>query len=74
MLRSPLCGVSEDDLFALAHGRKGASLLDRVRNSPDHAAVAAFLDDMIGQADYLRPYDFLERALIRLAMLGRQRG
>ena len=71
VLRSPLCGVSEQDLFALAHGRGEASLLDRVRASPAHADVAAFLGDMIGQADYLRPYEFLERALIRHG--GRQR-
>lgn len=65
LLRSPLCAVSEDALFTLAHDRGDATLLDRVRESPVHAEVAAFLTDMIGQADFLRPYDFLERALIR---------
>ena len=65
LLRSPLCAVEEDELFELAHDRGESSLLDRVRNHPDYAGTAAFLDDMLAQADFLRPYEFLERALVR---------
>lgn len=64
LLRSPLCGVSEEELFELAHGRNG-TLWQRVQDAPRHAGVAAFLADMMAQADYLRPYEFFERALIR---------
>lgn len=62
LLRSPLCAVDEAGLFDLAQGRSG-SLWGAVqaRGGPD----AAMLADMAAQADYLRPYEFLERALIR---------
>ncbi len=63
LLRSPLCGLSEDDLFALAWQREGA-LWGAVQCS-EHRAVAEFLADMAAQADFLRPYEFLERALVR---------
>ncbi|MEM1382877.1 MAG: double-strand break repair helicase AddA [Pseudomonadota bacterium] len=65
LLRSPLCEVSEEALFTLAHGREGARLWDRVQASEAHPEVAAMLSDMAGQADFLRPFEFLERALIR---------
>ena len=65
LLRSPLCDVSEDDLFALAHGRPG-SLWQAVMTAEDrHRATVAMLRDMAGRADFLRPYEFLERVLIR---------
>ena len=63
LLRSPLCGLSEDELFALAWRREG-SLWRAVQRS-EHREVAALLADMAAQADYLRPYEFLERALVR---------
>jgi len=64
VLRSPLCGWSEDDLFRLAHGRRGY-LWEALRDHPGHAETRAFLDDMRGQADFLRPYDLIERVLHR---------
>ncbi len=56
-LRSPLCGRSEAGLFALAHGREG-SLWRAVQ--PDE-----MLSDILRHADYERPYELLERILIR---------
>lgn len=64
VLRSPLCGWSETDLFRLAQGRKGY-LWEAMRDHPGHAETRAFLDDMRGQADFLRPYDLIERVLHR---------
>ncbi|EYD73181.1 double-strand break repair helicase AddA [Limimaricola hongkongensis] len=64
-LRSPLLGWSESDLYALAHGRPG-HLWPRLRDAgerfPDTMAV---LDDMRRQADFLRPYDLINRLLLR---------
>ena len=64
LLRSPLCAVTEEMLFDLAHDRQGT--LWQSVTAPDTPVpeVAAMLCDMAGQADYLRPYEFLERALI----------
>lgn len=64
VLRSPLCGWSEAELFRLANPRKGY-LWEALRDHPGHEATRAFLDDMRGQADFLRPYDLLERVLHR---------
>ena len=55
-LRSPLCGVSEADLFKLAHKRKGR-LWDEVK---PHEMLA----DLLAHADYERPFELLERILI----------
>ena len=63
LLRSPICGLSEADLFNLAHGREG-TLWHALRTS-SHAKVWAFLKDMAEQADYLRPYEFLQHLLDR---------
>jgi ATP-dependent helicase/nuclease subunit A len=64
VLRSPLCGWSETELFRLAHPRKGY-LWEALRDHPGHEATRAFLDDMRSQADFLRPYDLIERVLHR---------
>jgi ATP-dependent helicase/nuclease subunit A len=65
LLRSPLCDVSEDDLFALAHGREGSLWQAVMAAQARHPATVAMLRDMARRADYLRPYEFLERALIQ---------
>ncbi len=62
LLRSPLIGISEAELYDLAHGRPGY-LWEKLRNL-DHRAVP-ILKDLRDQVDYLRPYDLLERALVR---------
>jgi ATP-dependent helicase/nuclease subunit A len=64
VLRSPLCGWSEAELFHLANPRKGY-LWEALRDHPGHDETKAFLDDMRRQADFLRPYDLIERVLHR---------
>ncbi len=64
VLRSPLCGWSEAELYALAQGRKGY-LWQALRGRDDCGATRAMLDDLRRQADFLRPYELIERALTR---------
>ncbi len=64
LLRSPLCDVSEDALFALAHGRGGTLWQAVMAGGALHGQTVEMLRDMAGRADFLRPYEFLERALI----------
>jgi ATP-dependent helicase/nuclease subunit A len=64
ILRSPLCGWTETELFRLAHPRRGY-LWEALRDNPGHAETLAFLNDMRSQADFLRPYDLIERVLHR---------
>ncbi len=64
VLRSPLCGWSEDQLFRLAHGRKGY-LWEEMRHNAANSDAFAMLADLRDQADFLRPFDLLDRALTR---------
>lgn len=66
-LRGPVGGLSEDELFQLAHGRGKASLWSRLRAEPVERWTGgrALLSDMLSQADYLRPFELLSRMLIR---------
>ena len=66
LLRSPLGEASETALFSLAHGRSGtlhAAL--RGRTDPGWQAAREMVEDLIGTADFLRPYEMLQRLLIR---------
>lgn len=71
-LRSPLFGWTEQDLFSVAHDRpKHTYLWQSLRESKTHPETLEMLNDLRAQADFLRPYDLIERILIRHD--GRQR-
>ena len=64
-LRSPLLGWTEAQLYTLAQGRSGylwSVLRAREAEFPETLAI---LRDLRDQADYLRPFDLIERALTR---------
>jgi ATP-dependent helicase/nuclease subunit A len=61
LLRSPLLGLGEDELFALAHGRSG-SLWQALERS-DFAETRAFLEAVRARADYAPPFEFYARLL-----------
>lgn len=64
-LRSPLFGLSEDDLYRLAAGRqRGEYLWARLRQS-HHRRTWDILDDLADHADFFRPYDLIARLLTR---------
>ncbi len=66
VLRSPLCDVSEDDLFSLAHGREGAlgeELRSRADETTGFRQADAFLRDLLIMENGHKPYDVLERVL-----------
>ena len=65
VLRSPLCGLSEAQLYDLAHGRPGFLWSAMRARSDEFADAFTILTDLRDQAEFLRPYDLLERALIR---------
>ncbi|MDH3262430.1 MAG: double-strand break repair helicase AddA [Paracoccaceae bacterium] len=62
-LKSPLFGWSEDLLYRLAQGRAGY-LWEALRTA-EAPETLAVLDDLRREADYLRPYEILERVLTR---------
>ncbi len=65
-LRAPLLGWSEDALFRLACDRLG-TLWQALRDSalPEAATTREIVSDLLNSADFLRPYDLLERILTR---------
>jgi ATP-dependent helicase/nuclease subunit A len=66
VLRSPLGGWSEKQLYDLANGRKETHLWETLRARRDaHPETYAMLTDLRGRIDFLRPYDLLERILTR---------
>ena len=64
-LRSPLFDWSEQDLFTLAHGRPEKGFLWPALRDGDYPQTLAVLHDLRREADFLRPYDLIERILTR---------
>jgi len=65
-LRSPLFGWSEAELYDLAHKRTERHLWPALRAREDaFPETMEILQDLRAQTDYLRPYDLIERILIR---------
>ncbi|MEJ0096764.1 MAG: UvrD-helicase domain-containing protein [Bauldia sp.] len=66
VLKSPLVGLDEEALFALAYGRVGtlwASLAAKAGERADFAAAKAKLDGWLAAADYRDPHAFFARIL-----------
>ena len=66
VLRSPLCRVSEEELFALSYNRDGSlwnALRQRRDETPSYREAHDFLAEMRGRADFAPPYEFYAHAL-----------
>ena len=62
-LRSPLLNITEGALFTLAHKRK-ATLWQSFRDKQEQFSDAkTILDDILSKADWMRPYELIERIL-----------
>ncbi len=65
-LKSPLFGWTEQDLYTLAHHRPQKGYLwPALRDSDQYETTKTVLRDLRKQADFLRPYDLIERILTR---------
>ena len=65
VLRSPLFGWTEAQLYNLARGRPGF-LWQALRAKSDlYPQTMTILNDLRDQTDFLRPFDLIERALTR---------
>lgn len=63
LLKSPLIGLNEDDLYTLSIDRAPHSLWERLSNDIRYTHIADYLKDFISRAGGLRPYEFLNFAL-----------
>ncbi|UWQ62557.1 double-strand break repair helicase AddA [Leisingera caerulea] len=65
-LKSPLFGWTEQALFDLAHRREAMYLWPALRErAGEFPETMAVLNDLRANADFLRPYDLIERILTR---------
>jgi len=64
LLRSPLIGISEDELFSLAHGRKGSLWNSLVEHQAAFPQAFACLTDARARADFEPPFEYFAHALI----------
>jgi ATP-dependent helicase/nuclease subunit A len=63
VLKSPLCGLLEDDVFTLAHDRGRQSLWSRVQAHAAYGDCAKFLQQLLERVDYVRPYELFASVL-----------
>ena len=68
VLKSPLVGLTDDDLFELAHGRNGSlwNALYASRENPRFQATYELLAGVLNRADIGGPFDFFNHILIGL--------
>ena len=80
VLKSPLFGFDDDDLFKLAYGPRGslwAALQSKAKDDVRFAAAVETLTAWLARADFLPPYEFFSELLgadgqrLRKAMLTR---
>ncbi|WP_425092355.1 double-strand break repair helicase AddA [Tropicimonas sp. S265A] len=66
VLKSPLFNWSENDLYTLAQPRGGQFLWAALRDAADrHPDTVRILQDLRDAADFMRPFEVLERILTR---------
>lgn len=75
VLKGPLIGFDDDDLFALAHGRGDHSLWQRLTdasNTDDRFAAARdWLGQQLARVDFIPPYELFADVLTRPSLLDR---
>ncbi len=66
ILKGPLIGLDEDQLFELAYKRKGSLwsvLRDKARSNDAFARAAGYLNGLLARADYTPPFELLSHIL-----------
>ncbi|MBP6951044.1 MAG: double-strand break repair helicase AddA [Alphaproteobacteria bacterium] len=56
VLKGPLFGLTEEDLFILARGRESTSLWQHLKNHESYKAVRGVLVDLLSRVDFLTPF------------------
>jgi ATP-dependent helicase/nuclease subunit A len=66
ILKGPLCGLNDDDLFELAYERKGTlwrELVRRAAEKPSWNEAGLLLSRVLETADFAPPFEFFSRLL-----------
>ena len=65
LLRSPLVGIGEDDLFRLAHGREETLWQSLERHHEEFPEAHGFLTEARARADFVPPFEYFAQTLIQ---------
>ena len=71
VLKGPLFGLSEEDLFTLAYDRDNRSLWQRLQKHGEFEAVVSLLNDLLSRVDFFTPFALFSTILGPLG--GRQK-
>ena len=64
VLRSPLCNLSENQLFQLAHNRGSNNLHENLfKNKAKFHSICGMFENLQDKIDYMRPYEIIEHIL-----------
>ena len=63
VLKSPLFGLTDDDLFKLCYRRGQASVWTRLCDNQDYQEVCQILRSLLNKADYIRPFELYSYVL-----------
>ena len=66
VLKSPLFGLDDDDLFELCYNRKGASVWTRLCDNKKYSETYKNLRELLDLADYVRPFELYGYVLNKL--------
>ena len=66
VLKSPLFGLSDDDLFILCYNRGNLSLWQRLCAEDAFASISSVLKDLLNLADIVRPFELYAFVLNKL--------
>lgn len=66
VLKSPLFGLNDDDLFVLCYQRGAVSLWKRLRENPRFQETAEVLQTLLNMVDQVRPFEFYSYILNKL--------
>ncbi len=71
ILKSPLWGLDDDDLFELCWNRKNETLWSRLGKNKKYIKAFDELKELLSMADFVRPFEFFSHILNKLK--GRQK-
>lgn len=71
LLKSPLFGLDDDDLFRLCYNRGGTTLWSRLGREGSYEQSYKILQDLLDKADFIRPFELYSFVLNKLK--GRQK-
>jgi len=66
VLKSPLFGLDDDDLFELCYNRGKASLWTRLGDNSRYAEIYSELQNLLNIADYVRPFELFSYVLNKM--------